>query len=148
MNLDEPSSTKVGGHYIFEHADLSVFNGVSGILSSTGDYDGTLHNIVVDGTTDVPDFQLDRGGRSVHLTTGFHAIVDGTNGNTYLQPVKAHFLESNVTTKGEVASRPGQKGKTIALDIDIDDAHLQDVLELASKNRAGSSWKAEAPGQA
>ncbi len=133
LNLDEPSSTKVGGHYIFEHADLSVFNGVSGILSSTGDYDGTLHNIVVDGTTDVPDFQLDRGGRSVHLTTGFHAIVDGTNGNTYLQPVKAHFLESNVTTKGEVASRPGQKGKTIALDINIDDAHLQDVLELASK---------------
>ncbi len=134
LNLDEPSSTKVDGHYTFQHADLSVFNGLSGILSSTGDYDGTLHNIVVDGTTDVPDFQVDRGGRAVHLTTEFHAVVDGTNGNTYLRPVKAHFLKSSVITKGEVASSPGQKGKTIALDIDIDDARVQDVLALASKS--------------
>lgn len=78
LNVDEPSSTRVDGHYTFQHADLSVFNGLSGILSSTGDYDGTLHNIVVDGATDVPDFRLDSGGRSVHLTTQFHAVVDGT----------------------------------------------------------------------
>ena len=91
-DFDEPSATKVDGHYNFQHADLSVFNGISGILSSVGEYRGVLHNIVVDGTTDVPDFQLDHGGQPVHLTTQFHAIVDGTNGNTYLQPVNAHFL--------------------------------------------------------
>ncbi len=134
LNMDEPSSTKVSGHYVFQHADLSVFNGLSGMLSSTGDYAGILHNLVVDGTTDVPAFQLDRGGRSVHLTTEFHASVDGTNGNTYLHPVTAHFLKSNVTTNGEVASNPGQKGKTIALDIDMHDALVQDVLALASKS--------------
>src|SRR5208337_2723555 len=50
-NLDEPSATRVGGHYTFQHADLSIFNGISGILSSIGDYDGMLHSIVVDGTT-------------------------------------------------------------------------------------------------
>ena len=82
-DLDQPSDTRVDGHYIFQHADLSVFNGISGILSSVGDYHGVLHNIVVDGTTDTPDFKLDSGGQSVHLTTQFHAIVDGTNGNTY-----------------------------------------------------------------
>ena len=32
-NFDEPSATKVDGHYDFEHADLSVFNGISGMLS-------------------------------------------------------------------------------------------------------------------
>ena len=133
-NFDEPSATKVDGHYNFQHADLSVFNGISGILSSIGDYQGSLHNIVVDGTTDVPDFQLDRGGEPVHLTTTFHAIVDGTNGNTYLQPVKAHFLNSDIVTNGEVAGKPGQKGKSITLDVDIQKARVQDVLALAAKS--------------
>ncbi len=133
-DFDEPSDTKVDGHYIFQHADLSVFNGISGILSSVGDYRGVLHNIVVDGTTDVPDFKLDSGGQSVHLTTQFHAIVDGTNGNTYLQPVKAHFLDSDIVTKGEVAGHPGQKGKTLLLNVDIHQARVQDVLALAAKS--------------
>jgi hypothetical protein len=133
-NFDEPSATRVDGHYIFQHADLSVFNGISGILSSTGDYYGILQNIVVDGATDTPDFKVDRGGQAVHLTTQFHAIVDGTNGNTYLQPVNAHFLNSDVVTNGEIASQPGQKGKTINLDVDIQHAQVQDVLALASKS--------------
>jgi len=134
-NFDDPSGTKVDGHYNFQHADLSVFNGISGILSSVGDYSGVLHNIVVDGTTDVPNFQLDSGGQEVHLTTQFHATVDGTNGNTYLQPVKAHFLDSDIVTSGEIAGKPGQKGKTISLDVDIQQAHLQDVLALATKSQ-------------
>jgi hypothetical protein len=132
--FDDPSATRVGGHYDFQHADLSVFNGISGILSSVGDYQGVLRNIVVDGTTDVPDFQLDHGGQAVHLTTEFHATVDGTNGNTYLHPVNAHFLHSDVVTNGEVAGKPGQKGKTISLDVDMQHARVQDVLTLAAKS--------------
>lgn len=133
-DFDDPSGTRVDGHYTFHNADLSVFNGISGILSSVGEYRGVLHNIVVDGTTDVPDFQLDHGGQPVHLTTQFHAIVDGTNGNTYLQPVNAHFLNTDVTTNGEVASKPGEHGKTITLDVDLDRARVQDVLSLAAKS--------------
>ena len=133
-DLDQPSETRVDGHYIFQHADLSVFKGISGILSSVGDYHGVLHNIVVDGTTDTPDFKLDSGGESVHLTTKFHAIVDGTNGNTFLQPVKAHFLNSDIVTNGEVVGHPGHKGKTILLDVDIHQARVQDVLALAAKS--------------
>ena len=131
-NFDEPSATKVDGHYTFNDADLSVFNGISGTLSSVGDYQGVLQNIIVDGTTDTPDFKLDRGAQPLHLTTEFHAVVDGTNGNTYLQPVKAHFLDSDVITNGQVSSQPGQKGKTIALDVDIQHARVQDVMALAN----------------
>ena len=80
-NLDEPGDTKLSGHYTFAHADLSVFNGISGMLSSVGDYSGRLNNIVADGTTDTPDFQLDRSAAAVHLTTRFHAIIDGLTGN-------------------------------------------------------------------
>lgn len=132
-NFDEPSATKVDGHYDFQHADLSVFNGISGMLSSVGNYTGALNDIVVDGTTDVPNFQLDSGGQEVHLTTQFHAVVDGTNGNTYLQPVKAHFLNSDIVTRGQVAGEKGKKGKTIALDVDLSKAYVQDMLALAAK---------------
>lgn len=135
-NFDEPSSTNVDGHYNFQHADLSVFNGISGILSSLGNFTGQLNNIVVDGTTDTPDFQLDRGGQSVHLTTQFHAVVDGTNGNTYLQPVNAHFLNTDIVTNGQVAGEKGKHGKTIALDVDMQNAYVQDVLALASKSES------------
>ncbi len=131
-DLDDPAQTPVGGHYSFDKADLGIFNGISGILSSIGDYSGQLNNIVVDGTTDTPDFQLDRGARAVHLKTKFHAIVDGTSGNTYLQPVDASFLNSHVIARGEVAGKKGEKGKTIRLDIDIHDSRVEDMLVLAT----------------
>jgi hypothetical protein len=134
-NMDDPSETAVSGHYEFYNADLAIFNGIAGILSSVGDYTGVLENIIVDGTTDTPDFKLDSGAQAVHLTTKYHAIVDGTNGNTYLQPVDAHFLNSSVTAKGMVASQPGDKGKTISLDIDVHDAKVQDMLNLAAASK-------------
>ena len=135
-NMDDPAATPVGGHYTFDHADLSVFNGISGILSSTGDYTGQLNNIIVDGATDTPDFKLDSGARAVHLTTHFHAVVDGTKGDTYLQPVNASFLHSHVIATGEVAGKKGQKGKTIRLDIDIHDSRIEDMLALATDKDA------------
>ncbi len=130
-NLDEPSETPVAGRYVFENADLSIFTGISGILSSIGDFTGVLRNIVVDGTTETPDFKLDSGARTVHLSTQFHAIVDGTNGNTYLQPVNAQFLNSKLSATGEVAGKPGQHGKSVYLDVDIHNSRLQDLLDLA-----------------
>jgi len=65
---------------------------LGGMLSSAGRYAGVLDRIVVDGATDTPDFRLAISGRSVPLHTDFHAIVDGTSGDTYLQPVKARIL--------------------------------------------------------
>jgi uncharacterized protein involved in outer membrane biogenesis len=131
-NQDGSSQTPLSGRYDFKNADLSVFNGISGILSSAGDYTGQLDNIVVDGSTETPDFKLDNAARSVHLFTQFHAIVDGTNGNTYLQPVNAQFLNSRIVAKGEVATQPGDKGKSILLDITIQNSKVQDVFNLAA----------------
>ena len=37
------------------------------------------------GQTTTPDFSIDVGGTPVPLETTFHAVVDGTNGNTYLK---------------------------------------------------------------
>jgi AsmA-like C-terminal region len=131
---EDPGRTHVAGSYNFSKADLSVFRGIAGILSSVGKYDGVLERIEVRGTTDTPDFTVQVSGNPVHLKTEFHAIVDGTNGDTQLQPVRAQFLNSVIIAKGAVAGTPGVKGKTVSLDLTVSDARLEDLLRLAVKS--------------
>lgn len=127
---EEPGLTPVSGDYTFDHADLSVFKGIAGMLSSRGNYQGQLDRIEVQGDTDTPDFRLRISGQPVHLTTQFHAIVDGTDGNTYLQPVTGHFGKSTVVAKGQVAGEKGT-GKTVTLDAVVDNGRMEDMLRLA-----------------
>ena len=54
----EPGDTPVSGDYTFQDADLSVFRGIAGILSSQGNYRGKLERIEVQGATDTPDFMV------------------------------------------------------------------------------------------
>jgi hypothetical protein len=98
----KPRATPVSGDYSFSHADLGNFRGIAGTLSSVGKYRGTLGRIEVDGETDTPDFRLTRSGHPVPLHTDFHSIVDGTDGDTYLEPVKARFLHTTFTASGKV----------------------------------------------
>lgn len=132
-NADEPHNTHVDGKYSFTNADLSTTHGITGMLSSTGNYSGALDTITVDGKTDTPDFSVDVSGHKVALHTDFHAIVDGTNGNTYLQPVRAHFLNTDVTAHGEVVRGPAGKGHDITLDVVIDKGRIEDLLEIGAK---------------
>jgi AsmA-like C-terminal region len=128
-----PGDTPVQGQYSFRDADLSTIKGLAGTLSSTGEYSGTLGNIVVHGQTDTPDFQIATGNHPVALHTEFHATVDGTSGNTYLHPVKATFLSSSLTANGSVARASTGYGHDIELDVVIDHARIEDLLKLAVK---------------
>ncbi len=127
---DEPRSTPVSGDYKFEHADLGVFKGISGILSSVGEYHGELQHIEVNGKTDVPDFSLQPKGDPVRLNTRFHSIVDGTNGDTLLDPVDATFLQSEFVCRGGVVQLPGRTGKTVSLLAVPKHARMEDILKL------------------
>ncbi len=129
-NADRPGATAVGGTYGFHNADLGTIKGIGGILASQGAYQGTLDRIVVDGTTDTPDFQVKISGHKVPLHTEFHAIVDGTDGNTYLQPVKAHFLHSFLIARGYVVRVQGEPGRHVYLDIDMEQARIEDLLRM------------------
>ena len=130
---DEPSLTPVAGKYSFEHADLATFRGLSGILSSQGEYQGVLEAIQVHGTTDTPAFSLDVSGNPVHLRTEFRAAVDGTDGDTKLEPVNAQFGHSFITAYGSVEGKKGVPGKTVSLNVTVSDGRLEDMLRLAVK---------------
>ena len=127
---DDPRSSPVRGKYSFSNADLSTIKGIAGILSSTGEYAGTLGNIVVDGTTDTPDFRIAISGHPVPLHTEFHAIVDGTSGDTYLEPVKAMILHSPLFAKGSVLRVRNPNGHRVVLDVAVDGARIDDLLKL------------------
>ncbi len=129
----DPGNTPVSGTYSFSHADLNTLKGIGGMLSSTGNYTGVLDHITVDGQTDTPDFQLDTAQHPVPLHTKFHAIVDGTNGDTYLQPVDATLGQSHILATGDVVRAPGGQGHDITLDVTVDHARIQDMLQLAVK---------------
>ncbi len=151
----DPGETPITGDYRFDHADLSIFKGIAGILTSTGHYQGTLRDLVVDGEADVPDFRLSHFGNAQPLSTRFHARVDGTNGDTWLEPVHAILGRSRFTTEGKIVrvfaghpkdeslsleARAGESptvrvlGHDIALKVNVAQGRVEDFTRLASRS--------------
>jgi AsmA-like C-terminal region len=132
-HAEDPGQTPVAATYTFSGADLGVFRGIAGILSSTGKFAGPLERLDVHGETDTPDFMVARSGHRVNLHTRFHAIVDGTNGDTLLEPVEATFLRSALTAKGGVVKREGERGKSVVLDVVFNKGRIEDIIRLVTK---------------
>jgi hypothetical protein len=130
----DPGLAPLQGKYAFNDADMNTLKGLGGKLTSTGEFSGRLEEIDVKGKATIPDFSIDIGGAPVPLTTTFHTVVDGTNGNTYLKQVSAKLAETGITASGAVVSHPGVKGRTVDLDVTIEDGRVQDVLHLAMKS--------------
>jgi hypothetical protein len=132
---EEPAGTPVSGKYTFRDADLSVFKGIAGKLSSDGEYNGSLGHLDASGTTDVPDFRLSIAENPIHLTAQYKAVIDGTDGDTQLQPVLGQFGHTSLTAQGSVEGKKGVPGKTVSLDVVVQAGRLEDMLLLAMKGK-------------
>jgi hypothetical protein len=131
-----PRDTPINGDYTFNHADLATTKGIAGILHATGHFSGPLEHLTVDGKADVPDFRIQEAQHAVALFTTFHAIVDGTSGDTYLQPVQAHFRSTWFTCTGSVVKvkqADQTTGHHISLHVDMTKGRIEDLLWLAVK---------------
>jgi hypothetical protein len=129
-NSTDPGQTPVSGEYTFRNADLSVFHGIGGILSAEDSFQGALQHIETRGTIDIPDFFVAYTHHPVHLTSEFHAFVNGTNGDVTLDHASSSLLQTKVLAKGEIAGHPDEPGKTAAIDLSVRDGRVQDVLRL------------------
>jgi hypothetical protein len=135
-NTGDPRMTPLGADYTFANANLDTIKGIGGILSSKGRFHGVLERIRVEGTTDTPDFRVDIAGQPVRLQSRFAAVVDGTNGNTWLEPVDVTLLSSShIVARGEVVRSEDVKGRKVYLQVTIDDAKIEDILRLAIKDK-------------
>jgi hypothetical protein len=131
---DDPGQTPLSATYTFDKADLGVFRGISGTLSSQGKFGGVLEKIEVEGKTSTPDFTVKISGHPVALDTTFSATVDGTNGDTLLHPVIAHLLNTIIVAQGGVVKSPDKKGRLIDLDVTVNQGRLEDLMRLAVKS--------------
>ena len=139
-NKPDPGETPISGKYKFEQADLGVFEGIAGKLSSTGEFSGKLAHIDISGSTDTPDFEVRSGKHPVQLTTKFNAYVDATKGDTFLKHVDADFWKTHIVAEGSIAKSPAGKGKTALIELRSGKARIEDLLRLFVKaNRAPMS---------
>ena len=133
---EDPGGTPLGGRYTFDDADLATVKGIGGDLTSTGTFDGQLNRIGVNGETRTPNFRVNVSADPVPLHTQFEAVVDGTDGDTYLNAVAASFLNTSLTARGAIVGAEGVKGRTVKVHVKIDDGRVEDVLRLAVKGNS------------
>jgi hypothetical protein len=67
----------------------------------------------------------------VSLTTTFTALVDGSDGDTYLRRVEARILESDLVATGAVIGLEGVPGRRIEVNVDMPHGRIEDLLRLA-----------------
>jgi len=132
-NIKDPGQTPISGDYKFDQADLSVFHGIAGTLSSVGKFGGVLAHINIAGSTDTPDFEVQSGGHRMQLTTEFSAYVDAARGDTFLNRVDAHFSRTHVVAQGSIAESPDGQGKTALIDLRVSNGRIEDILRLFVK---------------
>ncbi len=133
-NAGDPGQTPLAAAYTFKDADLGVFKGISGTLSSQGEFGGVLEQLAVRGKTDTPNFQVTLAGHPVDLKTVFEATVDGTNGNTMLHPVRAIVGHTTIVADGAVLKEDGQKGRAVELDVSVNNGRIEDLMLLGVKS--------------
>lgn len=129
----EPGDSPLAGAYTFANADLGVFSGISGMLQSSGQFEGSLSSLTVRGEATVPDFRLKQAGNRVPLQTRFEVRVDGTNGDTILKPVNGILGSTSFTTSGGIIRHETDLRRTISLNVSMPRGNIHDLLALAMK---------------
>jgi hypothetical protein len=134
---DNPRDTPLDGNYTFSHADMSSIKGIAGTLSSTGVFTGTLGDLAIQGSTDIPNFHLDISDHPVALHTDFQAEVNGLTGDTTLKRVDVRVLHSLLHAYGSVfrvgTPATGVTGHDTELTVDMgprDHGRIEDMLTL------------------
>jgi hypothetical protein len=116
-------ATPVSGDFIFSPVNLGDIHGISGTLSASGRFHGTLASIEADATSDTPNFAVGRG-RPTRVIFAVHSTVNGLNGNIVLHNVEIHTGATTVRAKGTIVGSP----KITNLDITVLNGRVQDLL--------------------
>jgi len=127
---DHLETTPLSGDYGLAQADLGVFRGIAGILSSSGKFEGTLESITVEGSTTIPNFKVRGSTHQEDLKTKFKGEVDPANGDVTLHATSAQLRQTTVMSQGTIAERPDADGKRTALEFAVHSGRIQDVLLL------------------
>jgi AsmA-like C-terminal region len=124
------AETPASGEYSFDRADLSVFNGITGVLSSKGKFAGSLGNLNVEGGADIPNFEVVRSGHALPLQARFVLAVNATNGDVAINNLTAMRGRTNIAVNGSVAHQEEMHGKFTSLNFTVRNGHIEDLLPI------------------
>ena len=127
-NSDDPGATPMSGSYTFNKGNLAVFHGVTGVLSAKGTFQGAVRQAKTSGSVNVANFHIDGSTHNTQLSARYQADVDAENGDVSLESVETQIHRTTLLTQGSVASVPGQKGKTVGLEVGATSGRIEDLL--------------------
>jgi hypothetical protein len=129
-NPGNPANTPLHGEYTYQDANLAGLKELSGTMQAQGKFSGKLGDIQTQGNVDVTNFHVTDTSHYRELKAAFQAEVDGRNGDTTLDSVRAQFDHTSLLVKGTVAEQKGRKGRMISLDLICGSGRIEDVLDL------------------
>jgi len=127
-NAGHGGESKANGAYTLKSLDLGTFHDIGGIVTSKGNFDGTLQRITVHGTADTPNFTVSTSGHKIHIAGEFNATVNGLNGDVDVDALRVHYGRTTIVGAGSVESKGGQDGKTATFELASRQARVQDLL--------------------
>ena len=123
----DAAETPVSGEYSLEQADLSVFGGISGAISSVGDFRGTFKQMEIAASASSPGFEITKTLHALPLETRFTASVNATDGDVALHQVSAKFGRNVIEAQGMIGR--GVNGKRAAnLVLRCERGRIEDVF--------------------
>lgn len=135
-NSNDAGATPARGTYTLDGARLDVFHGLSGTLSSKGQFEGNLAQLKASGDVDIPNFHLTRSAHTVPLASHYEAVVDAINGDTTLTSVSTRELHTTVMSHGSVSREDTvHHGKTVDLQATVQGGRINDVMLLFIKSK-------------
>ena len=92
LQRDALDQTALAGSYRLQNANLGIFKGLAGNLSSDGNFSGVLSRLDFQGHTDTPNFTVTTSTHRHHLKSAFRAVVNAMNGDTQSLPESTRLL--------------------------------------------------------
>jgi AsmA-like C-terminal region len=133
---EEPGATPVEGTFEYNNAQLNTVPGIAGVLNSQGKFAGTLDHVEADGRLSVPNFRVAHSTHTENLQSDFQAVVNGTDGDTFLKSVHVSFGHTNIIADGSVISEPNHGGVTTLLHASVANGRIEDLLTMFIASRA------------
>lgn len=125
--------SRMSGAYTVKNLDLGSIYGIQGMMTASGSFDGTLEQVKVQGTADVPRFIVEQSGHPQHVETRYVATVNGLDGDVNVNAGWGHFGNTTVVGAGTVAGEG--LNKTATLEFASNQARIEDLLWMLVSDR-------------
>jgi AsmA-like C-terminal region len=138
LNPKNLGATPLSGDFKFSRVNLQDIGNISGTLSSTGHFNGTLVDFEADAVSETPDFAVGNG-TPTSFVTSVHCAINGLNGDVILHGIDAKTKATTIHVEGRIAGSP----KVIEVDVAVGGGRMQDLLRPFIHDKvpiAGAVW--------